>query len=515
MNINIEQECCHLAPEGIIRNIMDKARGMTRPVFRGQANANWGLYSGAVSRLQKSYGDSILENDFRLQMEIERYHQDLIKQMLTIERNNLNNLDQLSRLQHMGVATGLLDFTENLLVALLFACKDEIDKDGKVFIQDIGNPQIAQDGRDVDYHKLKEIDNKIIYYIPNQSLGSRIVAQQSVFVICNLPKLMESYFKPVVVPRTVKYAMIDHLNYFGISEKSIFPDIYGIAKLNGRDESLAISVLNNRDLGNKEYQSKRYNNARDYYRSYSLEYSDYAEPYSLIGDTLVALLLYDEAMLEYNRAIEMIDQSQFTTLKWDPYQPGFDKFILYALYFNRGNVHAVLGRHEQAISDYDKAMEYRDSQRRNILYNRGNAKYSLERYEEAFYDFKSAWNEQQDSDAALAMGNCKVLSKDFKEGAKWYREGVRIGVPEITANHCTENLNQLRKPLEVFDGNENKITVIDRVIEIESTVESIELSFVGNRGNVGNTGERASHKSGGEGYPGISGFVIRSKKKNN
>ena len=36
---------------------------MSRPVYRGQANAYWKLLSGAVNRLQKTYGDCVLDDE--------------------------------------------------------------------------------------------------------------------------------------------------------------------------------------------------------------------------------------------------------------------------------------------------------------------------------------------------------------------------------------------------------------------------------------------------------------------
>ena len=46
--------------------------------------------------------------------------------------NNMSKLDILSKMQHFGLATRLLDFTTNPLVALYFACQE--DNDGFIYL---------------------------------------------------------------------------------------------------------------------------------------------------------------------------------------------------------------------------------------------------------------------------------------------------------------------------------------------------------------------------------------------
>ena len=52
------------------------------------------------------------------------------------------DLSILAQLQHQGAATSLIDFSDNPLVALWFACKKNLNQDssnGKVFILSTGN----------------------------------------------------------------------------------------------------------------------------------------------------------------------------------------------------------------------------------------------------------------------------------------------------------------------------------------------------------------------------------------
>lgn len=60
-----------------------------------------------------------------------------------------------------------------------------------------------------------------------------------------------------------------------------------------------------------------------------------------------------------------------------------------AAYCNSGNTKGVLGRHEEAIADYDEALRM-DPQLAAAYYNRGNAKGLLGRHEEAIADYDKA-----------------------------------------------------------------------------------------------------------------------------
>ena len=113
----------------------------------------------------------------------------------------------------------LLDFTENPLVALWFACADKPERDGKVFAVDIGDPLAWTNGRKVE-RPLDE-DQGLVYYEPDRSLGVRIVAQQSVFLVCN-PRIPEWAVKEEKIPRDAKSGLREALERLGLSDRVLF-----------------------------------------------------------------------------------------------------------------------------------------------------------------------------------------------------------------------------------------------------------------------------------------------------
>ena len=178
---------------------------MSRAAYRGQAHAEWKLLRGCSSPTEGTR-DCVLDDDNELTKLVSDYHKEhLIIPMAVIDGERMSALQRLSVLQHHGAATGMLDFTENALVALWFACAEEPSEDGKVFMLDIGDPQVATNGRTLpeENDPFNAWQQGVYYYEPDRSLGSRIVAQQSVFVI-GIPEIPDHHLTTVVVRQAVK-----------------------------------------------------------------------------------------------------------------------------------------------------------------------------------------------------------------------------------------------------------------------------------------------------------------------
>ena len=204
-----------MTPEEIVQAVLGQSQTMTRAVYRGQADADWEPESGAVHRLRKANGEDLPVDEGELRNLLAEYHRErLIMPMQVIDGADLSDLQRLSVLQHQGAATGLLDFTENPLVALWFACTEEPDRDARVFLLDVGDPQVARNGRTLD--NPFDAGQVVVYYEPDRSLGARIVAQQSVFVICN-PLIPAQHLKSVAVPQSSKEPLQHYLTRLGLS----------------------------------------------------------------------------------------------------------------------------------------------------------------------------------------------------------------------------------------------------------------------------------------------------------
>ncbi|MDE2981416.1 MAG: FRG domain-containing protein [Gemmatimonadota bacterium] len=501
-----------MTPIEIIQEIVSEAESMSRPAYRGQAKASWELHSGAVHRLTGLHGERIVDDEGGLRKLVSDYHEEhLLRPMQVIDGERKTDLDRLVVLQHQGAATGLLDFTLNPLVALWFACNEEPDNDGKVFMLDVDDRDVAENGWNLKDEGLFTTE-RAVYYEPARSLGTRVVAQQSLFVICNPPPIPEGRLRSVVVPKEAKTPMTDYLARVGFSERVLFGDVTGLAHANTRRTPLhpvnTLGPRHHRDRGNQAFRAARYDDALAQYQAFAEALPEVAQPHSLVGDALSALGRFREAIDAFTRAIERIERpidfGEDVIVRWESVGPA----MLHALHYNRGNAYAATGDHRNAVADYDEALKHGRVLKRNLLFNRGNSKYRMERFSEAFSDFEGAWLEREGSDVALALGNCKVIMGEFDEGWRQYSAGIGTRVPKSAAAHCRQNAGRVRQLLDALGGHDREVCVKQNVVYVEAGCEPTTLPFVGNPGNAGNTPSGMVNAHGGEGYEGASGFAV-------
>jgi len=505
-----------MSPEEIVQAVVDLAAGMSRPAYRGQAQEKWPLQPGALRRLSKAYGDDFPDDKNGQMKMVDEYHQShLIEPMQVIDGSTLSELQRLSVLQHQGAATGLLDFTEFPLVALWFACTEWPDQDARVFVLDIGNPQLARNARlskqlmDNPFDAGQRPGDTSIYYEPDRPLGARIVAQKSVFVIGN-PQISASYFKSVIVPQRSKEQLCVYLKRLGVSETVLFEDIPGLAAANTARTELRVTGLlspeQHRDRGNRAYQAGRFDNALADYESYGEALPDVAQPYCLQGDALAALGRFEEAQLAYSRAVQNLNQPIYLG-EQVVVAPNVARMMARALYYNRGNVRAASGDHEGALEDFDMALQQGFQPQQCVLFNRGNSKFALRRFDEAHQDFEAVWLDQKGSASALAMGNCKVMVGAFGEALQQYLDGSATR-PDASATHCRNNGEQVKQILRALDGNDYQVSAEGLVVFVEAEGAAGHFPFAGNSGNTGNFPSGMVNAHGGKGYGGSAGFAV-------
>jgi hypothetical protein len=192
--------------------------------FRGQSNVNWPLLPKAGRK------------EFYLpeSRDLGRFHDWCIHAVAycTLPKSKI---ESLAVAQHHGLATRLLDWTMNPLVAAYFCCIENKETDGSIFVLETPE-QLAND--DLNFELLKE-HNGTIGYIP-KFISPRMLNQRALFTIhCDAKSeipITESVLKNgkpnltrIVIEAKLKRELIKMLDDYGINQVVLFPDLDGLS----------------------------------------------------------------------------------------------------------------------------------------------------------------------------------------------------------------------------------------------------------------------------------------------
>lgn len=190
-------------------------------LYRGQSNHLWPLIPKAGRAPFK---------DTKFYMH--RFSQWCKEAIAYDQRFPENEWEQLALAQHHGLATNLLDWSGNPLVAAFFACEDK-NEDGVIYCyfptQYITEP-INQPMKDID---------EIVGYIP-QHFTTRIIKQSGYFTFHPFSQMeinqsfLEHPFqgqklKKIIINNRHKEEIINEINIYGINRKTLFPDLDGLS----------------------------------------------------------------------------------------------------------------------------------------------------------------------------------------------------------------------------------------------------------------------------------------------
>ncbi len=487
--------------------------------FRGQADTNWQLHSGATRRLIKNYHENIIQApDFsRIYA---NYHSDvLIKPAQTNgfdidDGYQISDLRLLAKLQHFEAATGLLDFTWNPLVALWFACKNE-DCDGKVFVINLRDPlRFQQVSNEKEQQTVEAIflpdsnTGKLLYWkaVIHGEAATRILRQRSVFVI-GRPLIPEDVVQHIEIESSDKAEIRKELeDIFDISEQTLFMDIHGFSVAN-KAESPVHQIEDPHYylfLGNQSYQQGDYPQAiASYDKCINLE-PQVSQIYFFRGNAKAEMENYEGAMKDYDLAIRFKDRP---VLNLPPNAKIVRNPTLSMIYFNIGNIRAELSDYEGALVNYNEALQL-GPEHQAKFFNRANIKVILHRFESAIEDYNGAI--RLGHLAHLNKGNTLVILGRLKEALQCYNEGMKKSTDNIGLIY---NRNAVVEILKAIDGTEHKSRFARgkslSTVYVQVANDDFPERIFFFKGNTGNTGNFGHSLKGGQGFEGKNGFVVK------
>ncbi len=324
----------------IVSNYIEEIAGKTskdkRYIYRGQSEDYAdGVVSTAIRRLKKSNLPNPSKEEYF------EYHTSLIKDAKSYrygQDSQLSDIGLLIDLQHYGAATGLIDFSEDFLIALWFACNNT-DEDGKVFFLDVWTDEFKH--LEAQEEDLPAQGEQLYYLHTNFKSTARIFAQKGVFIF-GYKKI--NNIKSITIKKSDKEVIRQELKqYFNIEEKTLFQDIYGFAQVNNTEHKYGIKTASDYfQEGYEEKDQKRkislYQRAIEINPDYGKAYYNMGIAYNNMGIAYNELKEYKNAIDAYERAIEI--------------NPDYGK-----AYCNMGNAYNELKEYQNAIDAYERAIE--------------------------------------------------------------------------------------------------------------------------------------------------------------
>ncbi|KZE77526.1 hypothetical protein AV926_14235 [Myroides marinus] len=207
-----------------IENIHDifssiRTESKTVAIFRGQSNSKWKL----IPKCQRE--------GFTKEQDIYYFENWKRRAKAFLDKEIFTDTELLAIAQHTGLATRLLDWSLNPLVALFFACEANLNDDGAVYcltdqeketyVRDLVNPF--------------SINDDFLIIQPNTPIN-RIANQHSYFTVKkDITRPFEDVFrkntlKKFIIPKDLKNEILIMLNQYGINNLSIYPDLEGLSK---------------------------------------------------------------------------------------------------------------------------------------------------------------------------------------------------------------------------------------------------------------------------------------------
>lgn len=160
-----------------------------------------------------------------------------------LEKKVDNNWDLLSIAAHHGLATRLLDWTFNPMIAAFFAVSlpndAEITDTQSVIYAHYSNRAFFDTNKFTDPFHIphEEITNQKVFRISPRSIVQRIIRQGAIFTIhfppsCSLDDCLPEGDKleKIIIDKDYQKQFSIDLSHYGINKMSMFPDLDGLSR---------------------------------------------------------------------------------------------------------------------------------------------------------------------------------------------------------------------------------------------------------------------------------------------
>lgn len=217
----------------MLQNEADEGNTQQILYFRGHANSSW--------ELKPSLLRDPVQHAIKSHFERDSYNELILSRPSEFSSNHFLNI---SKLQHYGLPTRLLDVTKNPLVALYFSCESHPNSDGEIIAFIVFKSDIKRyDDTEITHRLDQYLDHKItkplipdkrVFLVTTPKDNPRIKAQHGDFLffdnsseINSEPKnkTIHKYTSRIIIPGNSKDRLMKELDGVFISKRTLFPEL--------------------------------------------------------------------------------------------------------------------------------------------------------------------------------------------------------------------------------------------------------------------------------------------------
>ncbi|MDT8375797.1 MAG: FRG domain-containing protein [Mariprofundaceae bacterium] len=236
--IEFEQYCENLSQILAKIRAEDRHAYVSRPLFRGQSNADWNLETS----LERYIGSDIPLTRFnryllRIQSSVEAFtgkewilDRDISTEDTTF--HSVTNYQFMAYARHHGFPTPLLDWSQSPYVALFFAYSGASDKDDVAvfsYVEDIGkgkggwvgSPQISEQGEYISAHK-RHFMQQSQYTIATKKIDDIWVYCSHHDYIDVTDDIEQNIMTKIILPGTLRIEVLQKLQKMNINAFTLF-----------------------------------------------------------------------------------------------------------------------------------------------------------------------------------------------------------------------------------------------------------------------------------------------------
>ena len=356
-----------------------------------------------------------------------------------------DHIGLLTEIQHFGGKTNLIDFTEDYLIALFFACDGSHDKEGRVIL-------LKSESDNYETRKPGGTNN-------------RVESQKSIFV-----ESSTGFVEPdsvVTIPMDLKFPMLFHLEkVHRISIATIYNDLHGFIR-----RSATIELLKGLKSHGKAGKAKTHDKKHKHYENAVRHYTeaiklkpDFAEAYNNRGAAYGDTRKFGEAIEDFNKSIDLDPENANAYNNRGAAYRNIDKFgtaiadLNEAIglnpkdarfYSNRGNVYQSTNKFDAAIADFSKAIDL-DPENANAYNGRGFVYLNKGNFGTAIADFSKAID--LDPENAGAYSNRGETWLYLKE---WQKAKADLTTAKDMGHDIIASFHNDYESVEAFEAKNN------------------------------------------------------------